>query len=148
MSGDALIIGKDVLGRTVKDFSRMKWWGIERKEIPWYPRIDYERCIGCGICFMTCGGRVVYDWDFEKMRPIIARPYNCMVGCDTCAKMCPRDAIIFPHIGVLRKYRDEALVVAKSRRKLEEIRKKLQKKGKVGEGQYICPENKERKKIE
>ncbi|MCD6084191.1 MAG: 4Fe-4S binding protein [Desulfurococcales archaeon] len=30
--------------------------GIPRKEMPWYPRIDYDRCIGCGICFLTCSG--------------------------------------------------------------------------------------------
>ncbi len=142
MSEESPIIGKDILGRTVKDFSNVKWWGIERKEIPWYPRIDYDRCIGCGICLMTCGGRTVYDWDFERMRPVVARPYNCLVGCDTCAKMCPRDAIIFPHIGVLRKYRDEALAIAKARKRLEDIRKGMEAEGRVGpSGEYVCPEN-------
>ncbi|WP_297069892.1 ferredoxin family protein [Thermococcus sp.] len=142
MSEESPIIGKDILGRTVKDFSNVKWWGIERKEIPWYPRIDYDRCIGCGICLMTCGGRTVYEWDFERMRPVVARPYNCLVGCDTCAKMCPRDAIIFPHIGVLRKYRDEALAIAKARKRLEDIRKEMEAEGRVGpSGEYVCPEN-------
>ncbi len=116
------VIGKDVLGRVIKDYASMPWWGKPRQEIPWYPRINYDRCIGCGLCFLTCGGRVVYDWDFEKMRPIVARPYNCMVGCDTCAKLCPRDAIIFPHLGELRKWRDEAGAVGKARKKLEELK--------------------------
>ncbi len=142
MNGESPVIGKDVLGRTVRDFSNVKWYGIDRKEIPWYPQIDYDRCIGCGLCLMTCGGRTVYEWDFEKMRPVVARPYNCLVGCDTCAKMCPRDAIIFPHIGVLRKYRDEALAVAKTRRKLEDIRKGMETEGKVESSEgYVCPEN-------
>ena len=67
----------------------MDWFGIPRKEIDWYPRIDYDRCIGCGLCFLTCGGRVVYDWDFEKMKPIVARPYNCMVGMRYMCKAMP-----------------------------------------------------------
>jgi len=111
---------KDFPGRPVRDLSGKPWWGIPRPEIPWYPRIDYDRCIGCGLCLMTCSGRNVYDWDFEKMRPVVARPYNCMVGCDTCAKMCPRDAIIFPHLGELRKWRDRANAVVKARRTILE----------------------------
>ncbi|WFO75217.1 ferredoxin family protein [Desulfurococcaceae archaeon MEX13E-LK6-19] len=115
------VIGKDVLSRTIKDFSNTKWWNIPRKEIPWYPRIDYERCIGCGLCFLTCSGRVVYDWDPKENKPIVARPYNCMVGCDTCAKLCPRDAISFPHLSELRKWRDKANAVRLAKEKIEKI---------------------------
>ena len=113
---------KDVLRRTIKDLSQSDWWGLPRREVPWYPRIDYEKCVGCGVCFMTCKGRVVYDWDFEKMRPIVARPYNCMVGCSTCANLCPAGAISFPSKNELEKYRNKAKVVAKARKKLEELR--------------------------
>ncbi|ADI32325.1 4Fe-4S ferredoxin iron-sulfur binding domain protein [Staphylothermus hellenicus DSM 12710] len=117
-------VKKDILGREIKDLSKKDWWGIPRKEIDWYPRIDYERCIGCGLCLFTCG-RTVYDWDFEKMRPVVARPYNCMVGCDTCAKACPRDAIWFPPLGYLRKMRDKALAITKSRKTLEKIKQRI-----------------------
>ncbi|RLG75897.1 MAG: 4Fe-4S ferredoxin [Thermoprotei archaeon] len=120
-SSSAPVIGKDILGRPIRDFSGSEWWGVPRKEIPWYPRINYDRCIGCGICFLTCSGRVVYDWDFSTMKPIVARPYNCMVGCDTCAKLCPRDAIVFPHLSELRAWRDKAGAVAKARKTLEEL---------------------------
>jgi len=119
------ILGKDVLGRVIRDFSSAEWFGIPRKEIKWYPQVDYERCIGCGLCFLTCSGRIVYDWDFTKMRPVVARPLNCMVGCDTCAKMCPRDAILFPPLGYLRKMRDKAQAIVKSREKLSQIKKEL-----------------------
>ena len=130
LSGEVPVIGRDVLGRVIRDFSNTSWWGIPRKEIEWYPRIDYERCIGCGLCFLTCSGRVVFDWDFEKMKPVVARPYNCMVGCNTCAKLCPRDAILFPPLGYLRKIRDEAMAIIGAREKLLELRKKLQMKNK------------------
>ncbi len=115
-------IPKDVLGRPIKDLSKDNWWGLARIEIQWYPHIDYERCVGCGLCFMTCKGRVVYDWDFRNMRPIVARPYNCMVGCSTCADLCPVNAISFPSIEELRKYRNKARAVAKARKKLMELR--------------------------
>jgi len=125
MGKELKVIGKDVLGRVIRDYSEIPWWGIPRKEIEWYPRIDYERCIGCGLCFLTCSGRVVYDWDSDKMRPIVARPYNCMVGCSTCATICPRDAISFPPVGYVRKLRDKANAIGKARKKLEELKKNI-----------------------
>jgi len=124
MGEEVQIREKDVLGRVIRDLSNTEWWGIPRKEIPWYPQVDYKKCIGCGLCFMTCG-RVVFDWDFEQMRPIVARPYNCLVGCTTCANLCPGKAINFPSLEILRKYRD--LAVAKARKRLEELRQRLLK---------------------
>ena len=106
-------MGRDALGREVKDYSNTEWWGINRKDIEWFPRIDYELCIKCGLCYITCA-RCVYDWDFNESKPVVARPYNCLVGCCTCANLCPRDAISFPPIGYLRKNRDKARAVAKS----------------------------------
>jgi len=117
------VVGRDILGREIRRFDQIPWWGIPREKIPWYPRIDYEGCVGCGLCFLTCSGRNVFDWDFERNRPVVARPYNCMIGCNTCANLCPRDAIAFPSIAKLREWRDEAQAVAKARKKIEELRK-------------------------
>ena len=75
------------------DFS--KWWGIERKEIEWYPIIDESKCIGCGMCITICE-RNVFEFDFEKNKPKVKNPYNCIVGCDNCGVYCPVGAISFP----------------------------------------------------
>lgn len=32
------------------------WHGIPRDEIPWRPTVDPEACIGCQLCYVTCGG--------------------------------------------------------------------------------------------
>ena len=29
------------------------WHGISREEIEWYPTIDYDKCVGCGMCFLS-----------------------------------------------------------------------------------------------
>ncbi len=82
-----------------KDLSNTKWHGVPRQEIPWFPTVQPEACIGCELCFVTCG-REVYEIELQadgKHRKAVAeRPYNCMVGCSTCAMVCPTQAITFP----------------------------------------------------
>ena len=39
-----------------------EWFGVPRKEIPWYPKIDPAVCIGCGLCAVICG-RDIYSHD-------------------------------------------------------------------------------------
>ena len=29
------------------------WHGIPRKEIPWFPTVDTDACIGCTLCFLA-----------------------------------------------------------------------------------------------
>lgn len=120
---EAPVIGKDALERPVKDLSVIPWWGIERKKIEWYPTINYDLCATCGICFITCGRRV-FDWDKEEGKPIVARPYNCMVGCSTCATLCPCNAIEFPSKEYIKKLVIENGII----RKAFEITKPLTKK--------------------
>jgi len=79
-----------------KDLSKTIWHGIPRMDIPWFPSIDAEKCIGCELCFLSCG-REVFDVAEEKpFKATVGRPYNCMVGCSTCSTVCPTEAITFP----------------------------------------------------
>lgn len=89
------------------------YMGLPRKEIPWFPTIDYEKCIGCLQCVETDkkAGHDVYAVEGNPHHPVVKNPYGCVVGCQTCANVCPQGAIKFPS-------RDEL------RRILKELRKK------------------------
>jgi CDP-4-dehydro-6-deoxyglucose reductase len=41
---------------------------------------------------------MVYRYDFEHRKAVVADPLNCMVGCTTCANTCPTHAISFPSL--------------------------------------------------
>jgi len=69
--------------------------GIPREQIPWYPTVNTDDCTGCQECVEHCPGDV-FDWDEANAYPLGARPYNCVVYCVGCAKVCPEDAISFP----------------------------------------------------
>jgi NAD-dependent dihydropyrimidine dehydrogenase PreA subunit len=83
-----------------------KWHGIPRLEIPWFPTIDEKACINCGLCYVTCG-RLVFEMDEEKRKAVVVEPYRCMVGCTTCATICPTEAIDFPERNVVQKIERE-----------------------------------------
>jgi len=69
--------------------------GIPRERIPWAPKIDPDRCVGCGDCLNTCpNGVFVLDGSSGKAE--LAEPDNCVVLCDKCAAFCPAEAISFP----------------------------------------------------
>ncbi|MCW4047533.1 MAG: ferredoxin family protein [Candidatus Bathyarchaeota archaeon] len=76
--------------------------GVPRSKIPWYPTIDYSKCIGCGSCvdYCTAGGFGVYALEERdgKKRPIVKNPYNCIVFCRGCEdkEVCPVGAISHP----------------------------------------------------
>jgi NAD-dependent dihydropyrimidine dehydrogenase PreA subunit len=71
------------------------WRGKPREQVPWYPSIYPERCDGCGDCLAFCTYDV-YDWDEASHKAIVVDPFNCLVGCDACARVCKRGAIRFP----------------------------------------------------
>jgi CDP-4-dehydro-6-deoxyglucose reductase len=73
------------------------WHGVPREKIHWNPTVIEDACIGCGTCATGCS-RLVYRFDFERKKPVVVDPLNCMVGCTTCANTCPAHAIAFPPI--------------------------------------------------
>jgi NAD-dependent dihydropyrimidine dehydrogenase PreA subunit len=75
--------------------AKKSWHGVDRIELEWYPSIDEEACTGCGLCVTSCGNSV-FKWDIHDGRPVVAVSQNCVLGCTTCGKVCPENAITFP----------------------------------------------------
>jgi len=84
------------------------WRGIPREEIPWFPTIDTEKCIGCRECITICKNGVL-AFDESKQKSTVVHPYNCVVECRTCARLCPADAISFPDANVFSDFIKEKL---------------------------------------
>ena len=80
------------------------WHGIPRQDIPWYPTVDVDTCIGCTLCYLSCG-RGVYNMQDNKA--LVANPYDCMVGCSTCSTVCPVEAVDFPGRDLIWKFERE-----------------------------------------
>lgn len=80
-----------------------EWRGIPREDIPWFPTIDQETCIGCGSCVEFCPNDVL---SFDEMtgKARVRNQYNCVVECKACAKLCPVEAITFPDEEEFRRF--------------------------------------------
>jgi len=108
-----------------KDLSNSLWHGVPRREIPWFPKVDAEACIGCQLCFVTCGREVFEMTADTPSRAEVARPYNCMVGCSTCAMVCPTDAIAFPDKDLVRRVEREHRIFRQVRQEASAKRAKV-----------------------
>jgi len=62
--------------------------------IPWFPVIDYDRCVNCKQCMNFCLFGT-YGLSSEGQVRVV-NPSGCKTNCPACARMCPRQAIIFP----------------------------------------------------
>lgn len=99
------------------------WHGIVRAEIPWFPTVDTDACIHCGLCYLTCG-RMVYEMPDDNQVAVVADPYKCMVGCSTCGTICPAGAISFPDPAIVQKTEREHKILKVVR---EEVKAKKTK---------------------
>jgi NAD-dependent dihydropyrimidine dehydrogenase PreA subunit len=61
----------------------------------WYPVIDYSRCTNCMECIDFCLFGV-YGVDHLEMI-LVEQPDHCRKGCPACSRVCPENAIMFPH---------------------------------------------------
>ena len=77
-----------------------KWFGISRIEIEWFPTINYDKCISCMACLNKCKKGVFVE---ENGKPKVTNPYNCVVGCTGCQKVCSEHAISHPSKKYLEK---------------------------------------------
>ncbi|WP_292459494.1 ATP-binding protein [Methanothermococcus sp.] len=71
-----------------------KEYGRKRKDIAWFPTIDYEKCKNCKKCIDFCPKGV---YELENNKTIVKYPFNCIINCNACSYMCcENNAIIFP----------------------------------------------------
>jgi len=108
------------------DFAK-PWRGISRELIQWNPQIEEEICSGCGMCVTGCG-RSVYKFNFDKKKPVVVTPLNCMVACVTCANACPSHAISFPPLSDVHKLIKKNDLIKKSREELNNNKEKYETK--------------------
>ena len=80
------------------------WQGISREEVPWFPTIIEDLCDGCKICLNFCSFGV-YEYDEKTNKVKVANPFNCQVGCSSCALKCKPTAISFPPLVILESFR-------------------------------------------
>lgn len=109
-----------------------QWHGIPRDEITWHPTVVADRCAGCGLCVTSCG-RGVYAFDYEQNTPTVVSPQMCMVGCTTCATLCPQDAIEFPSRGYIQQLIRHQHLVRQSKGLLRDNREKYDVAQRVSE---------------
>lgn len=74
------IISRPALGAGGKTGS----WRVNR------PVINYEKCNGCGICWLYCPENAI-DWLEDKSVRI---NYDYCKGCGICLDVCPLHAIV------------------------------------------------------
>jgi NAD-dependent dihydropyrimidine dehydrogenase PreA subunit len=66
-----------------------------RERLPWFPTINSEVCLADLECLNFCPAGV-FDWDPATGKPVVARPFDCIPGCRSCAENCKAKGISLP----------------------------------------------------
>jgi len=66
-----------------------------RERLPWFPTINCKVCLADLECLNFCPAGV-FDWDPATGKPIVARPFDCIPGCRSCAEKCKAKGISLP----------------------------------------------------
>ncbi|MHA1648248.1 MAG: 4Fe-4S dicluster domain-containing protein [Promethearchaeota archaeon] len=96
-----------------------KWKGLDRKLIEWHPIIDESKCVGCGMCYTTCG-RKTFTFNFETHKSVVGHPYQCLIGCTSCSNWCIYDAISFPDNQIVKDFIKEYKLHKQAAKKIKE----------------------------
>lgn len=62
--------------------------------LDWMPRINQQRCNGCGICIEHCPAGVLL---LSEGKAVLAYPDQCRY-CAACELVCPVQAIELPFL--------------------------------------------------
>jgi len=57
------------------------------------PRVDANRCIGCGGCANVCPARLIRVVDTDQLTRVLVFLYERCTYCGRCAEVCPEGAI-------------------------------------------------------
>ncbi len=76
------------------------------------PKIDWEHCVGCGICVKNCAQNAIH---LEQKKAVI--DYTRCVGCGQCVAVCMYDAAQpqWDSVGAQEKIAEYALAVVKDK---------------------------------
>ena len=66
-----------------------------RERLPWFPTIKRGGCLRDLECLNFCPADV-FDWDPATGEPFVARPFDCIPGCRSCAENCKGKSISLP----------------------------------------------------
>jgi NAD-dependent dihydropyrimidine dehydrogenase PreA subunit len=95
--------------------------GIPRSKIPWYPTVDYEKCVSCGKCVDFCHTETFgFEEKNGKKKSVVKNLNSCVVFCRGCEDICPVGAITHPPEEETRKTIRQLIIEQKRRFKKDE----------------------------